>query len=166
MSLVDGAGERRQAPPPVVRIAVALEHRERHRFQCRQVRKERVDLKGARQPFLHARIWTKRGNVFAAEEDLAGIGAQHAGHQVHERRLAGAVWPDEGIAHARRQLEVDVVRDDQRAEVLVQVFRRENLASPPRIPFGKNMTTTTSSSPIQKYQYCGLMPENWSRATM
>jgi hypothetical protein len=22
-----------------------------------------------------------------------------------------------------------------------------------------------SSRPIQKYQYCGAMPENWSRAT-
>ena len=28
------------------------------------------------------------------------------------------------------------------------------------------MTTVTSSTPIQKYQYCGAIPENWSRATM
>ena len=34
------------------------------------------------------------------------------------------------------------------------------------MPFGSNITTATSSRPIQKYQYCGLMPENWSRATM
>ena len=34
------------------------------------------------------------------------------------------------------------------------------------MPFGRNITTATSSRPIQKYQYCGLMPENWSRATM
>ena len=34
------------------------------------------------------------------------------------------------------------------------------------MPFGRTITTVTSSTPIQKYQYCGLMPENRSRATM
>ena len=34
------------------------------------------------------------------------------------------------------------------------------------MPFGRKMTTKISSMPIQKYQYCGAMPENWSRAIM
>jgi len=34
------------------------------------------------------------------------------------------------------------------------------------MPFGNTSTTVTSKMPIQKYQYCGAMPENWSRATM
>ena len=33
------------------------------------------------------------------------------------------------------------------------------------MPFGRNSTTAISRTPIGKYQYCGLMPENWSRAT-
>ena len=33
-------------------------------------------------------------------------------------------------------------------------------------PFGRNITTATSRMPIQKYQNCGVLPENWSRATM
>ena len=33
-------------------------------------------------------------------------------------------------------------------------------ARPPRMPFGSSITTAISSSPIQKYQYCGLRPEN------
>ena len=34
------------------------------------------------------------------------------------------------------------------------------------MPFGRNITTAISSRPIQKYQNCGVLPENWSRATM
>ena len=41
-----------------------------------------------------------------------------------------------------------------------------SFASPPRMPFGRNITTAISSMPIQKYQNCGVLPENWSRATM
>src|SRR5207245_10286278 len=98
--------------------------------------------------------------------DLAAAAPQQAGDQVDERRLPGAVGADERVAHALRQDEVDVLRHHERAEFLVQVFRCKNFARPPRIPLGRNITTATSSSPIQKYQYCGFMPENWSRATM
>ena len=48
----------------------------------------------------------------------------------------------------------------------VRLQRAQSFDRPPRMPFGRNITTTTSSRPIQKYQYCGAMPENWSRATM
>ena len=34
------------------------------------------------------------------------------------------------------------------------------------MPFGRNSTTPISIRPIQKYQYCGFMPESRSRATM
>ena len=34
------------------------------------------------------------------------------------------------------------------------------------LPVGSTITTVTSRTPIQKYQTCGAMPENWSRATM
>src|SRR5262249_27148619 len=98
---------------------------------------------------------------------------------VDQRGLAGAVRPDQRVTLALRQLDRDVLGDDQRAETLVQRARGEGRgahallrasgarrASPPRMPLGRKITTATSSAPIQKYQYCGLMPENWSRATM
>ena len=37
---------------------------------------------------------------------------------------------------------------------------RASSARPPSTPFGSSMTTATSSAPIQKYQYCGAIPEN------
>jgi len=82
------------------------------------------------------------------------------------------------VARAWRQREFDAARDDQRAEALVEPARRQrgahvllrhdadSFASPPRMPFGSNITTRISSMPIQKYQNCGVLPENWSRATM
>ena len=33
----------------------------------------------------------------------------------------------------------------------------DELREPPRMPFGRNSTTAISSTPIQKYQYCGLI---------
>ncbi len=131
-------------------------------------------------PRLTALLRPERGDVVVAEEDLAAVGPQHAGHQVDQRGLAGAVRPDQRIALAVRQIDLDVVGDHERAEALVEPARRErrsahvaappppasSRASPPRMPFGRKITTATSSVPIQKYQYCGLMPENWSRATM
>ncbi len=166
LRLVDGAAVRGERFPPGFRAAFAFEHRKRDGLERSEPRKQRVDLEGARQAALHAGVGPERGDVLLAEHDLAGVRPQHAGDQVDERRLPGAVGADERVAHALRQDEVDVLRHDEGAEFLVQLFRCKNFARPPRIPLGRNITTPTSSSPIQKYQYCGFMPENWSRATM
>ena len=56
------------------------------------------------------------GDVLAAEKNLPGIGRQHAGHQIDERGLAGAVRTDQRIARADRQIDLDIARDRQRAE--------------------------------------------------
>src|SRR5437764_797096 len=66
------------------------------------------------------------GDVFAAVEDLAGCGTQHAGELVDEGRLAGAIGADEGVARALRQREVDVVGGDDSAERLAELARLEN----------------------------------------
>src|SRR5436853_389272 len=166
MRFVDGAAIGGERLPPGFRVAFAFEHRKRDRLERSEPRKQRVDLEGARQAALHAGIGPERGDFLLTEHDLAGVGAQHAGDQVDERRLPGAVGADERVAHALRQDEVDVLRYDEGAECLVQLFRCKNFARPPRIPLGRNITTPTRSSPIQKYQYCGFIPENWSRATM
>src|SRR5580704_8658044 len=160
------------------------------------MREQRINLEGANETKPHPLLRRLRGDVVGAEKDAAGVGPQHSGHQIDERGLASPVRPDQRIADAPRQVDVDVGRDDERAEALVDAAGRErtpahgafgqdlvqdsaqdlaqdsvlkrcaNISTPPRMPSGKNMTTAISNSPIQKYQYCGFNPENWSRATM
>ena len=97
-------------------LAFALENGERDRLDRGKLREKRVDLESACEPALHARIGLERGDVFAGQKNLARVRPQHAGEQVHERGFAGAVRPDERVAHALRQLERDVLRHGERAE--------------------------------------------------
>src|SRR5581483_4336653 len=150
----------------------------RHGLERVEAGEQRVDLESAGKAAPHPVLRLERGDVLLAEKNPAGIGRQHAGHQVDQRGFAGAVRSDQGIARADRQFELDIARHNQRAEALGQAARRKGdgahrypprariFDKPPRMPFGRNITTATSSAPIQKYQYCGAMPENWSRATM
>ena len=137
------------------------------------MRKQRIDLIGANEPAPHALLRRQRGDVGAVEQDTAGVRPQHSGHQVDQRGLAGAVGADQRIAHAGREIKLDVGGDNEGAEALVESVggqrdvahgfsftRRVNSDRPPRIPFGNNRTTAIRMSPIQKYQYCGLRPEN------
>src|SRR5262245_20005441 len=178
--LLDRAAIGRQATPPSSGVALPLAHRQGHRFERAEMRKQGVDLERARETAFDPHRRLEAGDLLAAEEDLPGIRPQHAGHQVDQGRLAGAVRADQRVARTLRQHEVDAARDHERAEALVEPtggehrhgharFRRHDAPSrmsPPRIPLGRSITTATSSNPIQKYQYCGLTPENWSRATM
>src|ERR1051325_7268558 len=164
--------------PELAGNAAPLAQRKRHRLERVQPSKQGVDLEGARQTAAYARLRLESGDVFLAEQNLPGVGRQHAGHQIDQCGLTGAVRPDQRVARTHRQLQLNVAGNHQRAEALRQVTRGKGnggqrcphrpmiLDRPPRIPFGRNMTTTTSSTPIQKYQYCGAIPENWSRATM
>jgi hypothetical protein len=47
----------------------------------------------------------------AGELDGALVRCVHARHDLHERRLAGAVLTDDGVHLARPDIEVDVVED-------------------------------------------------------
>src|SRR5262249_10442768 len=115
----------------------------------------------------------ERRDLVPTEQDAAAVRLEHAGHQVDQRRLAGAVRPNQRIALAGRKIERDVLGDDERAEALVQATRGErrgahallranglSRARPPRMPLGKRITAAPGSVPIKKYKYCGLMPEN------
>ena len=66
------------------------------------------------------------GDVLAVEQDLAGGRAQHAGEQVDERGLAGAVRADQRMARALLDAERYVVRRDDAAEALVEADGFEN----------------------------------------
>ena len=148
------------------------------------MRKQRIDLKGSDQPAPHPLFRRQRGDVLIAEKDAAGIRAEHAGHQIDQRGFAGAVGADQRVADPHRQVDLDVGGDDQRPEAFIDAARGEgafahgaafmrkalarcsNSENPPIMPSGRNITTAISNRPIQKYQNCGLSPENWSRATI
>ena len=61
----------------------------------RVLREQRDDLVGARQAEVHAPMRRQPGDVLLEQEDLAAIAAQIPGHQVEQRRLAGAVRADD-----------------------------------------------------------------------
>src|ERR687887_255622 len=165
--------------PPTSGVAASLAHRERHRLERAQVREQGVDLKRAHEPAFDALVGLKRGDLLLAKKDPAVVRPEHAGDQVDQRGLARPVRPDQRVTLALRQIEGDILGNDERAEALVQSPRRQRRyahalllaertrrAIPPRMPFGRKITTAISRVPIQKYQYCGFIPENWSRATM
>jgi hypothetical protein len=64
----------------------------------------------------------------AEEGDLAVVRAIEAGQDLRQRRLAGAVLPQEGVYFSQRGIEIDaVVRDDG----------REPLRDPPQLDRGR-----------------------------
>ena len=75
-------------------------------LQRRQVGEELVDLEGARQP-ARARARAAPASVMSSpvQEDRAGGRPQHAGQQVDQRGLAGAVGADQRVARARLDAE-------------------------------------------------------------
>ena len=174
IGFIDIVAIRGQRAPPGGGDAAPLANRERNGLKRAQMWKQSVDLKGSNQPALDALIRLQIGDVVTAEANRSGVGAQHPGQEVDQRGLAGAIGADQGVAGALRDRERDAAGHDQRAETLVESRGGEgrrahdarprqtviSRCSPPRIPFGSNITTTTSSNPIQKYQYCGLIPEN------
>jgi hypothetical protein len=104
----------------------ALGDCKRDRLERIETGKQRVDLERARKTAPHPLLRSERGDVVAGEENLPGIGRQHAGHQVDQCGLAGAVRPDESITCADRKIDRDVPRDRQRAECLGQSARAQS----------------------------------------
>ena len=177
VSFLDRVALDRDVLPERAGDAPPLGHRQRHRFQRVEAGEQCVDLERARQAPPHPILWRQIRDVFGPQIDLAGIGRQHAGHQVDQRGLAGAVGPDQRVARAYRQAQFDIAGDHQRSEVLGEAARGKRrrivggraqrglqrpviFDKPPRMPLGRKTTTNTSRMPIQKYQYCGAMPEN------
>ena len=170
--------------PPVAAAAEPFRHRKPDGLERRQIGIELVDLEGARQPAQHPRVHRQIGDVVAFEQDAAAIGLEHAGQQVDDGGLAGAVRADQRVARALLDLERQVARDLEPAELLFQPpgFQRDRhgaslsgMATAALRPancrmtrFGAHSTQrcsrwrptstiTTSTSPIQNCQYCGVM---------
>ena len=122
------------------RRADALGDRDIDVLQHREAAEQPVDLEGAGDAELDALGLRDRGDVAAVEQHLAGGRRQHAGEQVDEGGLAGAVRSDQRVARAVLEPEVDVARGGERAEILAEragleqrsVMTRPRLASEAR----------------------------------
>ena len=60
-------------------------------------------------------------DLLAGDADRPGIWLVHPGQDVHERRLAGAVFPEDGVDLPRPEIERDAVVGQDRAEALGDV---------------------------------------------
>ena len=154
-----------RSPPARARAAVHGDG-ERQRRQRRQRVEQLVDLEGADDAAANPLVRGERGDVVAVEEDGPGGRLENAGEQVDQRRLAGAVRPDQGVAGAALELERDVVGRRQAAEALDERARgedrRHRFVPAPNHVHGRTKrsrptsTSTTRNRPSQKFQYCGV----------
>ena len=70
-----------------------------------------------------------RRDVLAVEQHPARRRLEHAGDQVDQGRLAGAVRADQRAARAALERQIDVARDLQRAEAAVETLHLQRGAS-------------------------------------
>ena len=80
---------------------------------------------GAGEAVARDRIGLCAGDVGAAEHDASGIRREHAVDQIEQRRLAGAVRPDQAENFALAHDETQVVHGLQAAEALADVIELE-----------------------------------------
>src|SRR5262249_20819745 len=85
-------------------------------FEHRHLGKGLHDLERARDAALGRLVRLLAGHVAAAKAHPAGAWAQHAGHEIDERRLAGAVGADQADDLAGRELQRHVVDGADAAE--------------------------------------------------
>ena len=118
IGLVDRLAVGTNAAPELAGKIAPFCHGERHSFERIETGEQRVDLECPRETAPHPLLRAERGNVFAFEQYLSGIGRQHARHQVDERRFARAIRADQRVTCTGRQIDCDVARDGKRAECL------------------------------------------------
>src|SRR5579872_1509267 len=100
--------------------AGAFGHRHADILEYGQPAKQPIDLKGARDAELDALGLHGRGDVAAGQQHASLTRRQHAGEQIDERGLAGAVGADQRVPRAGGELEVDALHGVQRAEMAAQ----------------------------------------------
>ena len=98
-------------------------------LQYRHVAEEAQVLERARDPALDDEVRRQTGDVLAEEQDVPAVGRVHAGDQVEERRLAGAVRADQGDDAAGLDAEVHVLDRGDAAEGLEQLLDLEHRRS-------------------------------------
>ena len=129
LDLRDDRRPRASDPPEVGARAVALGDREAKRSRpWRQVGKELIDLERAREPKPHPPARRQRRDVAVFKQNLPLARLDDSRQEIDERRLAGAVRPDQRVTRASLQNEGHFVRGEQRAEPLDEPSRLQRLA--------------------------------------
>jgi hypothetical protein len=66
------------------------------------------------------------GDITAGKHDAAGVGRNQPGNLIDQRRLAGAIRPDDGVQFVRPDVEGQVIGDDEGTEFLPQAFEAQH----------------------------------------
>ena len=92
-------------------------------------------LEGARNTLLDNPVRLQSGNVLTCEQYAAVIRLDEAGDKIEERRLAGAVRPNDADDRTRHDVEIDAVHGLNAAERLRQALDlKQRLARVNRAP--------------------------------
>jgi hypothetical protein len=155
-------GERPERVPPHRREP---EQRQHDVVLERVLPEQRDDLVGAGHPEVRALVRQQARRLLPEHPDRAGVGGEIAGDLVEERRLAGAVPPDDQAAFARQDAQRDVVRRRQPAEGLAEVVdlergrhalaprkRAHARRTPGTRPSGMNRMITRNTNPSSMFQ--------------
>ena len=103
---IDVAIRGQKAPHHEFRRAQALD-RQQHVVENGQPRKQAGDLEGPRHPQRCAPMAGPTRHISAEQQHLARRRREYPGYQIEQRRLAGAVRADDGLAVTRHDLERD-----------------------------------------------------------
>jgi hypothetical protein len=87
-------------------------------------------LKCAGNPARHPHMRGKGGDVLVAQQDLAGRDRKQAADEIDDRRLAGAVRPDQAEHLALRNPEIEAVDGADAAEMFTQPLEFEHCPAP------------------------------------
>ncbi len=118
------------AHPSAVDAAEPLErlHADEDVLGDGQIGEERRLLEDDRDPGGLRLLGVVEDRLLAVEHEPAGVGPVDAGEDLDERRLAGAVLPDEAVHLAGEQLDVAVLESVNGAEALLGVLEGEDRA--------------------------------------
>ncbi len=169
---------RRKAGQQAPALFLPRHHRGGDRLGHGEARKDRDELKRAREPAIGELHRADPGNAPSHEQDLAGGRLQQPGEQVDQGGLAGPVRPDhrdelagvEPQAHVLERAQgperlADIAGlEERRHAALRRSCRRRSSARPAR-PVGKPITTTARMAPRTKRQY-GVSDCSWSCSRM
>jgi len=97
-------------------LAPAVDGRNQEIFEHREILERTRYLKRAPDAGDATGAGRRARDVLAVEMHGAGIGPQHAGDEIEQRRLAGAVWSDDAKRFAARDFKRDAVHRFERTE--------------------------------------------------
>ncbi|MNL19168.1 hypothetical protein D3C87_1403550 [compost metagenome] len=167
--LLHACGTRRRGPP-LHGSPVPLQHGDLDVVRHSEFLEQAADLERANDAVAHACVLRQLDDRAAVQLNVTRLRAQRPAQEVDQRRLAGAVRPDQCRAGSLGEGQRDVLRDRQAAKGVTQVMSLESVghrATPlrpgrlvydtarstsPIKPSGRTMSTTISIDPMKNNQ--------------